>query len=461
MGINSIRSWLIGIVFVCIIATSAIMGVIGYSLTTSFISRRYHRNFEILSGYMAKNAELGVLLNDQGMLGGLARNMLEQEEIQGVSILSIDGEVLTSIEKKPPGKNLVQVEARVLTPEMAEGNLIFQETAALEEIGRVVLAYSLRGVEQLKKEMAVRFSIASVLLSAFVVVCYWFLSRSITAPIKDLHDVSRKVSMGRLDVRAKGGNFPETRALAHAFNRMLADLKDQQDELEDAYTEMAASEALAEVGKFSMLVAHEIKNPLAIIKGSLDLLKKEGLDPSARESMHLFLDEETARINRLVEDFLVFSKPRRPEFTELEMNGFVRSMGEKMRLLSAEKELEDVELLVETDAVLLRCDPSLMERAMMNIFGNALDMSEAGTGVTVATEKTGHLWSFIVKDRGPGIGEGDLSKIFDPFFTTKAKGTGLGLALAGEIVKAHGGRITARNRKDGGAVFEISLPLSG
>ncbi len=456
MKMNSIQTRLMTVAFVFIMGTSLAMGLIGIRLTSNFLSRRFHQNFKVLAAYMARNAELGVLLNDQSMLERLGGNLLEEKDIHGVTVFDDEGQVIARVRKEPFREAMFSVESPIMTPQLGKDELMFGEVVGHEAVGRVNLTYSGSGLDRLIKVMAIRFMLISFLLSLIPVICYRFLAKSIVAPLNDLVQVSKAVSKGQMDIRARGGRLLETRTLAATFNEMLNELKRKQKELQDAQIEISRQQTLAEVGKFSMMVAHEIKNPLAVIKGSLDILKKDSIDASTQKMMQDYMEDEIVRINTLVEDFLLFARPRKPDFVELEMNGFVSDLVHKAELWSQEKK-KTIDMYIEPMPCVVSCDPALMERAMLNIIRNAFDMDPSAKPLVVMTVSTSNQWTFMVKDAGPGIAPEHLGTIFDPFFTTQTKGTGLGLALTREIVAAHGGEIRARNRKSGGAAFEIRL----
>ena len=452
----SIRTRLTAAALIFIIGTSVAMGVVGITFTSKFVSSRFHESFELIAANTARNAELGVLLEDRAMLDRLVRNLLEQDDIQAVSILNEQNQVLAAGSRDDRAGRMKSVESLIMSVQMEEESLIPFGDDLFKVIGRVRITYSDKNLTRLFEFMATRFILIALALSVMPVVMYWLVAKSLTAPLNDLLKVARDVSTGRMDVRASGGKLLETQTLAGAFNNMLAVLKHQQERLEEYHAEMSRQQTLAEVGKFSMMVAHEVKNPLTIIKGSLDLLKKK-LEPETKKTMLLYLEEEVDRINRLMEDFLMFARPFKPAFTSMDINRFVRQTAEKIDLAGL-KDGQSIELAVEDRPCSLPCDPNLMERALSNILRNAFDTGGANQPVKVTTCTNGNYWRLTVEDNGPGVTQENLSRIFEPFFTTKAKGTGLGLAMVREIVEAHHGEIFARNRPEGGACFEIRLP---
>jgi len=453
---NSISSRLMIVGMLFIVGTSVAMAVIGIGLSTRYLGIRTEQNFRLLASYLARNAELGILLDDRRMLERSARNMLEQKDVERIVIKSGAGETLADFGKKNKGALDTVVEVPVMSANLATENLMYTGGRERKTVGSVMLTYSKKGLSELKKTMAIRFILIAVVFSAIPLIVYWFLARSIVAPLQNLLETSRKVSEGELSVRARGGNFLETKTLAATFNEMLEAIKRHQEELNRAYQEMSRQHAMAEVGKFSMMVAHEIKNPLAIIKGCLDILQKKDFSEETQTTMYRYLEEEVARINKLVEDFLIFSKPTKPSFSPVEMNRAVTELTQKIRITD-EGKMPKVTLSIEEKECVLPCDLNLFERALLNILKNAFESCGPGNMVEVETISDDNEWIMKVKDDGPGINPDNLQRVFEPFFTTKAKGTGLGLAVTKGIVEAHGGTLSAANRGTGGACFEVKL----
>ncbi|MFZ5775262.1 MAG: ATP-binding protein [Thermodesulfobacteriota bacterium] len=457
--IHSIQGRLTAIALFFIVATAVAMGVAGFRLTVHFEHQRYRDHFGLLASYLASNAELGVLLGNEKILEQLTENMLAVSDVQRVEILDRSGRVIIRSSRDNPPAGLGSVAAPVVASSLEGRDAPFLAPDKAEEVvGQVVVSYSLAGLDQLKKELAFRFVLVSLGLALAPVLMYWLLARAITAPLLGLLAVAGQVSRGRLDVRARGGSLAEIDTLATAINEMLDAIESQRRKLGEAHAAMARQQVLAEVGKFSMIVAHEIKNPLAIIKGSLEVLRKEGpMDAGMKAQLMVFLDEEIERINKLIEDFLLFARPQEPTLQAMTAAGVVASLAQRMRLLSSVIAISGDDQ-VEPDLA-LRCDPHLLERALLNIVRNGLEASPDGSGVAVTIAGSDRRLVFTVRDNGPGIPEEALPRLFEPFFSTKAKGTGLGLAIAKEIINAHGGNISATNPKGGGACFTISLPV--
>ncbi len=478
MKLDSIGTKLSGIAVLFIIGVSITMGCVGIWLTHKFVKQRFHDNFVVLSRYVAMNAELGVLLGNSEMLEILTSNLLQQEDIVSVAVKDRDGNVIAASAKKqlqdsagkkyPPPNSAVLIKMPVFQIQPDNSDMaIYGIDTPDEIIGYVELYYTETGLNDLTMDMTLFFLVLSLVLSLFSVAWYWFFARSITAPLIDLVSVSRMVSRGNLDIRAKGGNLHETRTLAGVFNEMLDSIQKHQREMEKVHMEMARQNSLAEIGKFSMMVAHELKNPISIIKGSIDIFKKKDLSDEIRRNMIVYIDEEIQRLNKLVDEFLLFAKPKNPVLRTVCMVSFLTDTAEKFKIVNNSVNLnlffhgEDAgESSGEPSGKnsIVECDAALMERAVLNIMKNAVENSDTlSADIEIHGNFSDDECLIQIKDRGKGVDEDIMDEIFNPFFTTRAKGTGLGLAIVRDILAVHKGTVVVENRPGGGACFEIRL----
>ncbi len=460
VGLNSILGRLTAVSLLLILATAVTMGAVGFRFVVNFEKDRFHDHFDLLASYLARNSELGVLLRDKGILSGLSDNMLRVKDVHIVEIVDNNGTVIIHKSHLDSLSNLDYALAPVVASSLTSIDSPFLESGlGGEALGQVSIGYSLVGLELLKQQLALRFILLSLFLTVVSIVFYWRLSRMVRAPLQDILAVAKKVSKGSLDVRAKLGKLQESRTLAAAFNEMLDALQVKRKLLKDANTAMAKQQVLAEVGKFSMIVAHEIKNPLAIIKGSLSVLRKDQpLDPALKLQMVGYIDGEILRVNKLIEDFLLFARPRTPVFQEVFVLDLIANLAQLLRLMD-NRVLVLVDLPETIMAADLNCDIALLERALFNVVRNALESTPEDKQVQVLIGGSEGCLEFSILDQGPGLITENLDEIFEPFFSTKAKGTGLGLAIAKEVINAHHGTILAENRETGGAVFTLRLPL--
>ncbi|MEE8576163.1 MAG: ATP-binding protein, partial [candidate division Zixibacteria bacterium] len=215
---------------------------------------------------------------------------------------------------------------------------------------------------------------------------------------------------------------------------------------------------LAALGEMSAKIAHEINNPLGIIKNYILLVQKAVGNNKEAKSHTEILGQEIERIARIVKELLDFHRPRGLEFQEVDVTAVVNDVLLLMELQTESKKIR-LEKRFEPNCPYIEASPENLKQVFLNIIINAADvMSNGGTlDVGVSCEEGEVVIRFC--DTGPGIPPEVIPRIFEPFFTTKepGKGTGLGLSVCYGIIKQHGGSISYTNTDDGGC-FEIRLP---
>jgi len=221
---------------------------------------------------------------------------------------------------------------------------------------------------------------------------------------------------------------------------------------------MRRAERLAALGQLTAGLAHELRNPLASIKGSADLLARtSGERDSVSRELGEIISSEVDRTNLLVTRFLDFARPLEPRRELIDIRGVI----DRAAVRAGVPIVRDY-----SDAVpRLSIDPALMEQVFINLLANAAQASEAGEPVTVVTRltepATGEPCAEIdVIDKGCGIAPDKIETIFNPFVTTKQNGVGLGLAIVAKIIDGHGGKMTVDSEPGKGSTFRIGLPVS-
>jgi signal transduction histidine kinase len=215
-------------------------------------------------------------------------------------------------------------------------------------------------------------------------------------------------------------------------------------------------ESLARMGEMAAVVAHEVRNPLAGIKGVLQIVGQRlpadsGERRAVQEAM-LRLDS----LKALTEELLLFTRPRSPEPAPLGLGQLAR---ETAKLLGADRGLAGLTIETRGDPGELRGDPRQLRTVVANLLRNAAEATGGKGHVVVEVRDRAEEVELSVEDDGPGVPEEHRERIFEPFFTTRARGTGLGLAIVRSVVEAHGGRVVAEAAHGGGgARFRVTLP---
>jgi signal transduction histidine kinase len=246
-------------------------------------------------------------------------------------------------------------------------------------------------------------------------------------------------------------------AAAVETQRLFDDLRRSYAELERAQRKLVQRERLAAIGELSAVIAHEVRNPLAVVFNSLGSLQRI-LRPQG--DVRLLLDviqEEADRLNRTVGDLLDFARPSepspRPEPLErLVEEALGAAVAQPPEGLAVRREHDPALPAVPVDGRQLR-------QALVNLLVNAVQAMPRGGTLSVRTARDGAHVRLEVCDTGPGVPEGMRQRVFEPFYSTKATGTGLGLAVVRRIAESHGGSAEVLDAPGGGARFVLRLPL--
>jgi signal transduction histidine kinase len=361
----------------------------------------------------------------------------------------------------------------------------------------------------------------SIIVDAIVLIIFgsFLLSRVLVTPLKELVQLTQKISGGdfsqKIEVRSKN----EIGQLISSFNRMIDRLKENQESLDDhlkslesanrqlkqAQEELIRTEKLASIGRFAAGVAHEVGNPLGAILGYTSILQRGGIEREEEKDYLDRIQKEIERINRIVRELLDFSRPSKFEIQEVNVNKVVENA---LSLLSYQKNFKNIQtqLNLQLNLPLIKGDESQLSQVFINIILNGIDAMPGGGTLGIQSEeylvedsfpirkyrpypprrrgdpmesdylhlrkadpisvlltkfsRGDRLVRIRISDTGVGIKKEDLERIFDPFFTTKSpdKGTGLGLSISLRIVESMGGEIRVESEIGKGSSFELYFP---
>lgn len=316
----------------------------------------------------------------------------------------------------------------------------------------------------------------AVLLLSYILMTYF-----IVRPVDSVRHASERLALGRLNTRVPVKGAAEVARLASAFNEMAAQLRADRSalqqrleeleattaELETAQNQVIRSARLAAVGQLSAGVAHEIGNPLTAIRGLAELLEGSDLEEGERQEFVARLQKEAERIHRTIRDLLDFSR-HDPEDEELGAASadLADVIADTVRLLDRQQRFADIEieLALAPELPAVRGNHERLRQLVLNLLFNAADALSGKGRIELRAEvdASANAVRLSVSDDGPGIDPRVLQELFDPFVTTKpaGKGTGLGLAVCDTIVERLGGSIRAENLEQGGACFQVTLPLA-
>jgi signal transduction histidine kinase len=325
-------------------------------------------------------------------------------------------------------------------------------------IGVLEMNLSLENVQDIinrNRNRMIYYSILTVLVLSLSIA--FLFEREVHTPISKIVKTINEIESGNLTARINLSSKDELGLVAGNLNSMIGKLEDAIGEIREYHKkELKKSQRLAAIGELAASISHEIRNPLAGIKGAIQVILK---DENITERHSIVLEEVLAQVDRLngtVGDLLIFSRPLVPEISRTDVRSVLERTLDPLKL---EPFLGDVEIVREFEDVRqIRVDPNLMEQAFFNLVINSLQ-AMGGVGTLVAkVEESEENVLVIFKDNGCGITVENLGKIFRPFYTTKHRGTGLGLSIARNIIEAHNGIIEVTSEEGRGTTFTINLP---
>jgi len=231
-------------------------------------------------------------------------------------------------------------------------------------------------------------------------------------------------------------------------------------------SELKKSDRLAALGELSARMAHEIRNPLAAICGSVQLLSSHSdVDESDRRLLAIVM-READRLNLLISEFLVYARPVSPSIERIELASFVEDV---CLLISSDPRFSNISISNTIPSFMtLEADPNQLRQVMINIFQNSADAMNSEGNIEIESSyllrgadayKKTPVIRIAITDSGCGISEEAAQHLFEPFWTTKSEGTGLGLAIIYRIISAHGGTVSVETPEAGGCRFIITLPV--
>ncbi len=405
----------------------------------------YYRIHELISSYLAaKDAFLvyGELYNEQGKkihvseTSGAPRRAVDLAEYEGES-----PKFLRDMEQSSPGKPMDLV--------------VPVSSSKIGVVGYLRLGVSveplLKTIDRSRRKV---WAVTAVIALLGSLAGLW-MARALISPVLLLNQAAHEVGEGSLGTEIQEAGVGEIRELGITFNTMSRRLKELVDEITAAQENLVRTEKLYALGEFSTGLAHEIKNPLTSIKMLIQRAGEEQ-DPLEGEDLKVILDE-LDRIDHTVTRFLRSARQSEILVSKTDINSIVEDVLAITRPKIEKSGVVIVKELAE-DIMPVEVDASGVKQILMNGILNALQAMEGGGQLTISTAVVGNELRCTISDTGCGISEEHLKHIFDPFFTTKENGTGMGLAVAWNIARQHGGRLDILSSTNKGTSLILVLP---
>lgn len=234
-------------------------------------------------------------------------------------------------------------------------------------------------------------------------------------------------------------------------------LQENFETLQKMQEKLLAEEKMAAIGQLSSAVAHEIRNPVAMISSSLKLAEKQAQNSPIREEMFNIATQEAKRLEVLTTDFLLYARTKEPEKKRQNICEMIEYLADLAKAKLNEKNLE-IETFCAKD-LYADIDNSQIQQALLNILMNAIDASAENGKIKLGAEYSKEDVIIFVENEGENISKENEIKMFEPFFTAKPKGTGLGLSIVQSIMRLHRGEVVLAKNENGKVRFELKLPI--
>jgi signal transduction histidine kinase len=309
-------------------------------------------------------------------------------------------------------------------------------------------------IAQAKRRSAVTIGLVAVSGILLVALVGIIIARSITAPVKQLVEVTEQIAAGDLTAEAEVKTRDEIGALSNSFNQMTRELKASRDKL-------IQSEKLAAVGQLAAGIAHEIRNPLTSIKMIVQLLRRRFQeDESGRTSVQAVLDE-ISRLEIIISGLLDFARPME---LDLQTADVTQVMNDVLSFMEADLRHRKIQLVrhIDENVPKVMLDENRIKQVFMNVILNSMQaMPEGGElAIECRCDDAGDKVQLVFSDTGIGMSQEILDQAFEPFFSNRDGGTGLGLANVEKIIELHGGSIQLESTEGQGTKVIIKLEVA-
>ncbi len=324
--------------------------------------------------------------------------------------------------------------------------------------GTLAVGFSLLPIERKVRDVAGQTALMALILMLGNSIMTALYVETLIRPILNLNQMMKRAGEGNLAVRAPTRRGDEVAELAEVFNLMMDELEASREREDLQRVQLAHTEKMVAVGTLAAGVAHEVNNPLAGVLASIENMVDNPDDQEMRDRYLRLIADGLKRIERTVANLLNFARPREillePTSINHNLRHVVELVGYQLRARGVEVKLD-----LDTNPAVVEADHFQMEQLFLNLVLNALDAMRDGGTLHLRTRVRGGKVIAEVRDTGHGIPAEIRDRIFDPFFTTRevGEGTGLGLAVSGSIVAAHGGKIELETTVGRGTTFRVIM----
>lgn len=407
-----------------------------------------------LSSMMAVATTNALLAEDLASLAEVIGRVRKQPDVTYGEVMDAEGNILASTDSSRVGQRVIPRIRVSDTMPLKPGDHVLDLRENIQVAGRKVGAVFVgMSTDNLHKALAeTRNEGLLFILIALAVgsLAAWALSFATTRNLHIMTVAVRRLTGGDLNVRVKNRGHDEVGLLARAFNTMVASLQRTSRQVRMEHEKRTEAERLACVGELSASIAHEIRNPLSAIINSVKLMSRGNLPSGDRDQVIHIVNAESERLQRILNDFLTFSRIPQSDMQEVDLCQLIR---DTVTLLSNDPDLPAnvaIETRLPKTPCMGRLDKDQIRQVLMNLIMNGVQAMPKGGTLTIAiAPEQQHLYVSVI-DSGNGIPDTLIDKVTRPFVTGRKDGTGLGLSIVQRILMQHGSKLDI-----------VSLPKTG
>ena len=472
-------------IFVIGLISAVLLTTLFVNVEKGLINTFTRQKTELVGDMIYCNVRHQMIKGDTEAIGINLERMILTSSLRHLRILDIEGKILNSSQKQEIGGFIPESDRATVKDLYANPNPadLFsikpitqsQSYFALENLPECLRCHAAENafngileihlddslelsLMQRNRLMGTLIALSTLLVLTFII--FRLYERVISRPLMQLKKTISQVRDGDLDLQVTTRKKDEFGELAYSFNTMVSRLREAQQKIADLHDrEMEKAGHLASLGELAAGLAHEIKNPIAGIKGSLEIIKdRTALDAPEREIFSEILNQ-TEKIHVIILDLLDYAKPKALSMQPVNPNTCLQ---EAIHLAGSQTQHKDIRFhFVGLDKELqVTCDPEKLKGVVLNLMINSIAAIEQQGDITVELGlKANDALIIRISDTGKGINPEHLEKIFQPFFTTRKQGTGLGLSICKQIIEAHHGQISVTSSQGKGTDFSIELPF--
>ncbi|HUU51921.1 MAG TPA: ATP-binding protein [Candidatus Heimdallarchaeota archaeon] len=467
------------------ITAGALLTYLYLSTQKNIIKTLTHGKAELVSSMIEYTVTHRMQEGKQEDVGRALQQIAGTEKIESLRIIDLTGKILESSQGSEIGNFIPEIQITKLnelystadkTPipqinHISENQSIFaiqnrDECFVCHSPEKKIIALlEINLIETPTVEFIYKTQLRSVIISFLALGILIFITlrlfeKIINRPLSQLKNKMKQVQGGNLRVQLRPLKNDDIGDLTQSFNIMVANLRQAKQQIEELHDrELEKAGHLASIGELAAGLAHEIKNPIAGIKGALEVINQRTDPADPQKEIFTEILQQIDRIYNIVQDLLSYARPREINLKPINLNECIQravtlaqsQMQDKDIKFHFEKSKEDIQIL---------CDENKIQEVVLNLLINSIAAIEEKGEISIGLNQKNDRWLEIaIRDDGKGIKVEHLTQVFNPFFTTRRRGTGLGLSICKKIIEAHKGSIDVQSEEGKGTVFTIRLSL--